>query len=366
MKAVIPCAVKEESLYPFTESKPTGLIPVMGKPIVKHLIHDLKDHGVDDIYIVTNYREEDFQEEFDEFTDVNTVTQEELNGTAGAVETCDFIDEDFVVVNGDVITSGEDIGRLLDKHEETDSEATLLASTEDQPEKFGVLSIQNDRVKKLAEKPEDPENTLVNSGIYVFKPGIFDIIEELDDEKNLSEAVSRLVERKDVRFELIDDYWMDIGSVKKLWKADRVKRENELEETNISEEAEVYDNVSINGNVKIEEGAVVKSGTTLEGEVFIGENSIVGPNTTITDSTIARNSQVRSADIMNSLLFERNIVDPSTFIEDSVLAEKCDIKSNTTIRESFIGPRSFVEMNNSIRAVKFVPDARTDLGEISK
>jgi len=38
MKAVIPCAVKEESLFPLTESKPTGLLPVAGKPIVKQLV----------------------------------------------------------------------------------------------------------------------------------------------------------------------------------------------------------------------------------------------------------------------------------------------------------------------------------------
>lgn len=367
MKAVIPCAMKEESLFPFTESKPTGMLPVMGKPLVKHLISDLQEHGVDDIYIVTNYKEEIFQEEFDEYTNVNLVNQEELNGTGGAVETCDFIDDDFVVVNGDVITSGRDIGELLEKHEEESSEATLLASEDDQPEKFGVLSIQNDRVEKLEEKPEDPDNTLVNTGIYVFTPEIFDILADMDDdEKWLSEAVKEMVENQDVRFEIVKDYWMDIGDLKKLWRADRVKREHEIQETDIHEEAEVHESVEIEGNAVIKQGASVRPNTTIEGEVFIGSNCVIGPNTTLRDSTITAGSQVRAADIEDSLLFERSIVDPSTYIEQSVIGEESDIKSNTVIRESFIGPRSFVEMNNSIRAVKFVPDARTDLGEISK
>jgi NDP-sugar pyrophosphorylase family protein len=366
MKAVIPCAKKEESLYPFTESRPTGMIPVMGKPIVKHLISDLQGEGVNDIYIVANYREEDFRKEFEEYTNVNVVTQEELNGTGGAVEVCDFIEEDFVVINGDVVTSKEDISALLEKHRETDSEGTVLADTDESPEKFGVLSIKNDKVADINEKPEEPENPLVNTGMYVFSPEIFSILGEMEEEKDLTDAVQKLVEDHDIRFEMVENYWMDIGSNRKLWKADRVKRENEIEETEIHEEAEVHEDAVIDGKALIENGAEIKAGTVIEGKTFIGRDSRIGPNTTVRDSTVSRDSQMRSADIDTSLLFEKNIVDPSTHIEDCVMAEETDIKSNTTVRESFIGPRSFVEMNNSIYGVKFVPDARTDLGEISK
>jgi NDP-sugar pyrophosphorylase family protein len=366
MKAVIPCAKKEDSLYPFTESKPTAMIPVMGKPIIRHLISDLQEEGVDDIYIVANYREESFQEEFDEYTNVNIVSQEELNGTGGAVETCDFIQEDFVVVNGDVVTSNQDISALLDKHRETRPDATVLGDTEDSPEKFGVLSIKNDKVESITEKPENPENTLVNTGMYVFSPEIFDILAEMEGEKDLTDAVQKMSESHDIRFEMVENYWIDIGTNKKLWKADRVKREHEIEKTEIHEDAKVSEEAVIDGKAVVEKGAQIRPGTVIEGKIFIGKNSILGPNTVIRDSTVTENSQIRSADIDNSLLFEKNIVDPSTHVEDCVLAEEGDIKSNTTVRESFIGPRSFIEMNNSIYGVKFVPDARTDLGEISK
>jgi len=65
-------------------------------------------------------------------------------------------------------------------------------------------------------------------------------------------------------------------------------------------------------------------------------------------------------------MFGKVVVDPHSNLERSVIAEEVEIKSGTVIRDSFIGARSFVEMNNSIRGTKFVPDARTDLGEISK
>jgi|GEM_PF-447543 len=367
MKAVILCAAKEKSLYPFTESKPTGLIPVSGKPLVKHLITDLKAEGIEDIYIVTNYREEDFVDEFEGYTNVNTVSQEELNGTGGAVETCNFIEEDFIVINGDVVVSQKDIGKLIEKHQETSSSATILATSEETPEKFGVVSITNDKVTNLTEKPEEPESTLVNTGIYAFSPKIFDILEEIDSEdKNLTDAVQRLVDTSDTRFELVEDYWIDIGTLKKLWKADETKREYLIKETEIAEDAEVHEKTSIVGEAIIRPGAEIKPGTVIEGKVFIGENCTIGPNTVLKDTTVTDNSQIRSCDIESSLMFEKSIVDPSVHIENSVIAEETDIKSNTSIRESFIGPRSFIEMNNSIYGVKFVPDARTDLSELSK
>ncbi len=367
MKAIIPCAEKEESLYPFTESKPTALIPIAGKPLIKHIISDLQAQGIDDIYIVTNYMEEKFIDEFDGYTNVNTVTQEELNGTGGALETCDFIEDDFLVINGDVVVSENDIKKLIEKHESSDSSATILATTEDKPEKFGVLSIENDRVTKISEKPEEPENPLVNTGVYVFNPEIFDILNSISsEEKNLTEAVQKIVEKDKACFELAEDYWIDIGTVKKLWKADETKRYNLVTETEISEDADIAENVNILGNAVVEKGAEIKPGTVIEGNVFIGENCIIGPNTTLRDVTVNKSSQVRSCGLESTLLFEKNIVDHSTFIENSVIAEESDIKSNTTIRECFIGPRSFIEMNNSVYGVKFVPDARTDLSEISK
>lgn len=360
MKAVIPCAMKKENMFPFSESKPTGLMPVMDRSLVEHLVHDLLDIGVEEVYLVTNHLEEQFEERFDEVENVEVVHQEELDGTAGAVETCDFIEEDFFVVNGDVIVSRDDLEALNQKHD--GNSVTMLATGQDRPEKFGVLSITNDRVEAIVEKPEEPDNALVNTGIYVFSPEIFDIIEDLDGEKSLTDAVTRMVDRNGARFELIEDYWMDIDSPRTLWKADRVKRE--YMETRM--DGEIAESAVVNGTAVIEEGAQVKPGTVLEGEVYIGRGAVVGPNTTVKDSTVSRGCEVRSCSIEDSLLFEDGIVDPFTAVERSVLGEEIDFKSCSAIRESFIGARSFVATNNSIRGVKFVPDARTDLGEISK
>lgn len=361
MKAVIPCAKKKESMFPLSETKPTGLMPVGGVPIAKKLIRALEKVGADDIYIVTNHLEEQFEEEFGEYTNINIVHQESLNGTGGAVKACDFIEEEFIVVNGDVMISESDLKRLRDKHSEKDGKACMLATYDDKPEKFGVLSITHDRVDSIVEKPDDAENTLVNSGIYLLEPEVFDSLGNTND---LTEAVSDIAEAGDAYFEIIEDYWLDIGSPQKLWDADRISREYLSKD--IHSEAETHDESVIEGEAVVEKGAEIKAGTVIEGKCFIGRDAVVGPNAVVRNSSVGPRCQLRDCSVEKTVLFEDSILDSFVSVENSVIGEKSDFKAGSVIKESFIGARSFVEMNNSIRGVKFVPDARTDLSEISK
>lgn len=367
MKAVIPCAVKKDSMFPFSETKPTGLMHVMGRPLTRHLIESLRNIGVDEVFIVANYRIEDFEKEYSKDDDVKIVEQEELNGTAGALEACPRLEEEFFVVNGDVAVSERDLKNLRKKFSQTDSKASILAAGEDKPEKFGVLSITNDLVEGLEEKPENPDNVLVNTGLYIFDPEIMDVIEGLEAEnKSLVDAVREFIEEDSATFELVEDYWVDVGEPKKLLKADQVKREHHIKSKNISEDAEVHEEASIIGNAVIEEGVELKPGTVLEGDVYIGENSQIGPNTHIKNSSISEKSIVRPDAVISSIVSEESIIDSGVAVESSILGEESNIRPGSVLREAFIGARSYIEMNNSIRGVKFVPDARTDLSEISK
>jgi bifunctional UDP-N-acetylglucosamine pyrophosphorylase/glucosamine-1-phosphate N-acetyltransferase len=241
----------------------------------------------------------------------------------------------------------------------------MLATEENKPEKFGVLSITNDKVNSIDEKPDEAENPLVNTGIYVFSPRIFDAISE-SESPDLTDAVKELVADNDACFEIVQDYWMDIDEPRKLWKADQVKRVHDITDTSIDEDTEIHENVDILGEARVAEGAELKPGTVIEGNTYIGEDAVIGPNTTLNNCTVGQESQVRQSALEEVFTFEKTIVDPNVFVEQSILAEETDVLSNTSIRESFIGARSFIEINNSIRGVKFVPDARTDLAEISK
>ncbi|MFB6190787.1 MAG: sugar phosphate nucleotidyltransferase [Candidatus Nanohaloarchaea archaeon] len=367
MKAVIPAAAKKDSMFPFSESKPTGLMPVGGTPVVRHLVTALQEIGVDDIYLVTSHLEQMFEDEFGEYTNVNIVHQDDLSGTASAVATCDFIEDDFIVVNGDVMVSESDLRSLKQKYEGSDCEAAMLATDENRPEKFGVLSITNDRVSSIEEKPDAAENTLVNTGIYMFSAEIFDRIEELEeDETSITDAVNRVIESGAARFELVEDYWLDIGSPRKLWQADRLEREHSIGSRQVHEDAEVAGTAKLPDEVVVEAGAEIRAGTVLEGKCYIGKDTVIGPGAVVKDSSIGPGCELRNCEVDSCLVFEKTDLDPQVSATRSVIGEEVEVRPGTVIRESYIGPRSFIEMNNSVLGAKFVPDARTDLGEISK
>jgi bifunctional UDP-N-acetylglucosamine pyrophosphorylase/glucosamine-1-phosphate N-acetyltransferase len=361
MKAVIPAAKKKESLFPFSDSKPTALMPLKGEPLILQTIEKLKSQGIEEIIVVVNYREELFKNLLGDRADVELVKQEDLSGTAKALEAAGPIEEDFLLINGDVVISEKDIENLIEAHE---GGLSLLATDENKAEKFGVLSIQNDEIVELAEKPDEPENTLVNSGIYLFSPKIFETLES-EDYSEITDLIAENIEETECRFKLIEDYWIDIGSPKRLWEADRVLRENELE-AEISDESSIADSATIGENVRIEEGAEIHENSIIEEYTVIGENAEIGPNTVVRSSTVGHSSIIENCEIDKALLFEENIVDSYVSVENTVLGEETDVKSGTVIKESFIGPRSFIEMNNSVKGVKFVPDARTDISELSK
>jgi NDP-sugar pyrophosphorylase family protein len=366
MKAVIPAAKKKEDMFPFSETMPTALMPVAGETLIKHNIEALRENGIEEIYIVTNYKEDLFEKEFEERNDVNLIHQQELNGTASAVKTCDFIEDDFIVVNGDVIVSENDISRLIEKFEQEES-LNILATYENRPEKFGVLSIENDEVKKIVEKPEEPENPLINTGIYIFTPEIFQRIEDLNEnKKSITNAVQKTVEEDSGFFVISEDYWLDIGSGEKLWEADRIKRQEMADEKDIHESSDVSDEAVVEGNIEVKENAVIEAGAILKGDNIIGENTRIGSGTILKDSTIMHDVQLNQCSVRSSLVFRENILDSFVAVENSVIGEEGDFKPGSVIRESLIGARSFVEANNTILGAKFVPDARTDVGEISK
>jgi len=365
VEAVILCAKKKESLFPFSETRPTGMIPIAGKPIVEHLIKSLEEAGVTSIHLITNYREEELKAEYEERKNIDIVHQKELTGTADAVATCDFIDDDFIVLNGDVTVSSHDLTNLIDKHEKTGAKAVMLATDQNKPEKFGVLSIEDDKVVRIEEKPEEADNSLINTGIYAFRPEIFEVIENSEGEE-LTDAIKSFISEEEARFDLVSDYWSDIGSPEKLWKADQQLRENLIQETAIHEEASVAENAEIRGDVVVDPGAEIEPNATVKGKTYIGKDCMIGSGTVVEDSTITKGSFLSGCHVSETLIMEENIIDPQVAIERSIIGEESDIKSGTVIRESFIGGRSFIDMNNSIRGIKFVPDARTDLSEISK
>jgi UDP-N-acetylglucosamine diphosphorylase/glucosamine-1-phosphate N-acetyltransferase len=343
MKAVILAAGEGVRLQPITATRPKHLIKVGGKPILEYCLNALKFSGLTEVIIVTHYMSEAIR---DFFTDggqmgmkITYVEQAEMSGTGNAVSVVEpYINEDFVLVYGDLLFAPEALVDMIRLYEAEKPAATMAVVPVKKPESYGSVNLENERiVKRIIEKPTLGElsSNLVNAGLYVFSLEIFNEIKKtkasIRGEWELTDAVSLLIEDgKEVLASKIKEFdWMDTGRPWDLleansWALKRMKHE-------------IYGTVEngahLVGPVTVAKTARVRSGAYIEGPSFIGEGSDIGPNCYIRPFTsVGKNVRIGNAcEVKNSIVMDRTNVGHLSYVGDSILCEHCNLAAGTII-----------------------------------
>ena len=117
MKAVILAAGEGSRMRPLTYTRPKVMLPIANKPILEHLLIEAREAGIREFIFIVGYRDEQVRNYFGngEKWGVNIAYCEQRKqlGTADAIRMVEgMVDGNFLVMNGDVIVSREDIGRL--------------------------------------------------------------------------------------------------------------------------------------------------------------------------------------------------------------------------------------------------------------
>ena len=281
MKGVIPAAGLGTRMLPATKSQPKEMLPVAKKPVIQYIVEELVEAGIKEILIITGKNKRAIEDHFDkdpvlledlqkknhvlqlrdleklEKLDVQIfyVRQAIPTGLADAVYCAKRFTngEEFIVALGDTIIDSKDnpihLERIIDFHHESNAICTLSAERIpiEISERYGILNPepfnknQNNGkylVKDLIEKPKpkhSPSNLAI-CGRYVFKPTIFDYIENISigkgGEKQLTDAIkASLVDNVVAALELHDtEKRYDIGSFPLYAKAfvDMCLRDEEI------------------------------------------------------------------------------------------------------------------------------------------
>jgi NDP-sugar pyrophosphorylase family protein len=91
------------------------------------------------------------------------------------------------------------------------------------PFQFGNIHTDGDFVTGIEEKPNIRTNIL--AGIYIFKPGILDLIPD-DEYFGMDSLIKKMIEQKlTIVHYPIKEYWLDIGQVKDYEMAQEVYKE---------------------------------------------------------------------------------------------------------------------------------------------
>jgi glucose-1-phosphate thymidylyltransferase len=309
MKAVIPVAGEGTRLRPHTHTVPKPLLRVAGKPILGHILDDIVGLGIKDIVLIVGYRGQDIVDYVNANYDVRAtiVEQGERMGLGHAIYLSrDYVREEPVLIMlGDTIFKG-DLGGMVGS-----GDNFIGVTRVDEPQRFGIVELDDSRIVGLVEKPEQPKTDQAIVGVYC-----------LHDSKALYSALERIIEsgmRTKGEFQLTDalNLMMEEGVVLKAFDIEDwydCGKPETLLETNRALLDRASPRIEIPGCIVLPPVHVGKGAAI--------EASIVGPHV-----SVAEGSQVKRSIIRNSILGEHALVEDA-LLEASLIGDNAVVRGN--------------------------------------
>ena len=201
-------------LRPLTDHCPKPLLKIGGKPILETIIENFAQAGFRQFYIAVHYLADQIKDYFGDGrrwgVAIHYIEETEPMGTAGAIGLLpnDLPDRPLLVMNGDILTQ-VDFSRLLEFHQQQQAQATLCVRQYEYQIPYGVVSLEQERVTGITEKPV--HSCFSNAGIYVLEPSQVEAI-RLQKYVDMPEFLNFLI-RHDEKVAMfpIHEYWLDIG-----------------------------------------------------------------------------------------------------------------------------------------------------------
>jgi mannose-1-phosphate guanylyltransferase/mannose-1-phosphate guanylyltransferase/phosphomannomutase len=315
MKAMLLAAGLGTRLRPLTYELPKPMVPVLGRPVMEHIIKLLARHGFDDVIANLHYFPDLIRGRFGDGSAygvrLSYSFEPELMGTAGGVRNVrdHFGDETFLIISGDALTD-IDLTRLWEAHKAKGGIATLALKRVDDTREFGVVIVDDEgRIQGFQEKPDPAEalSNLGNCGIYVFEPEIFDYFPETQFVDWAMDVFPALL-AQDVSFHGSEfpEYWNDVGSLEEYRQGNFDALEGRVRVEMPAAGNGVPDSAEVEGPVFIGEGCEIADGVRLTGPVVIGEGTRIGENSALRDT----------------IVWPRTELDPGTVLIGGVAGER--------------------------------------------
>jgi len=223
MQALILAGGIGARLRPYTTVLPKPLMPIGNLPILEIVLRQLKQSGVDSVILAVGYMnhlfEAFFQDGKDFGLDITYSLESKPLGTAGPIGLIlDRLEEDFLVMNGDLLTT-LNYSNLISNHFESGAAATISVHKRSEQIDYGVIDFdENDYLLKYSEKPSYEYN--VSMGINVLNKS--SIIEHINPNEYLDipDLMMQLsIAKKIVKCYSEECHWLDIGRVDDYQKA---------------------------------------------------------------------------------------------------------------------------------------------------
>jgi len=333
-QAVILAAGESSRFWPLNQRN-KSLIKIMGRPLIWYTVESLKRAGLNDIVIVQGVKK-DIEEELGKYNlgiHIYYVIQETPKGMGDAVfKTKDFLQDQFFVLDVGRFDVGDYIKPILEKHKISGAKMILLGAKTENPQLYGILNLDGDKVKGITEKPEKGKepSDIKAVGIYFLPKEIIDYYQKVPENMYAFEdALSLYMKEKDVRVVITDKETLSLKYPWHLFGTTKYLMNNYLK-PQIAKAAKISKNVVIEGSVYIGENTKIFEGTVIKGPCYIGDNCVIGNNSLIREYTNLENNVLIGAlaEVTRSI-FQEGVHTHSGYFGDSIFGKGCRLGAGT-------------------------------------
>ncbi len=351
MRALVLAGGEGSRLRPITHTNAKQLIPIAGTPILFHALASIRDTGITEVGIVVGSTAGEVRAAVGDGSrwglQVTYIPQEAPLGLAHAVMTArDFVTgRPFLMYLGDNVLP-EGLTRFVEEFERTGPDAQIFLARVPEPERFGVVVLDGERVVRLVEKPREFVSDLALVGVYLFRDSILEACDALEPswrgEYEITEAIQWLVDHdRTVRAEMVSGWWKDTGKPEDLLEANRMMLS--LIEGRI--EGEVDGGSTLEGAVVVGAGAKVTR-SELRGPVVIGPDCVIDGSTVGPDVSLERGCRVVASSVRDSIVMQQCTIDHVRGLASSILGRGAEVRrSGGEGTHLIVGDHSRVELD---------------------
>jgi NDP-sugar pyrophosphorylase family protein len=315
MKAMILGAGVGSRLDPLTRSLPKPIVPVVGKPVMGHIIDHLRHTGITDIIVNVQYLGDKIVETIGDGSaygvKVTYSYEDQLWGDAGGLKLVEEFfrsddDDTLLVVGGDDLTD-TDIGKIISDHRQKGAMATIGVTPVPDPSQFGIC-VTDDQgfITRFQEKPAPGTafSNLANTGIYVFNLKVFDYIPAGAFYGFGKDVLPGMLAAGEPMLAVPSDaYWQDVGNLVIYRQAQRDVIDGKVK-------------VDLPVGATLKDTCVICAGATVSGE--ISDYTVVGAGATVEAGAVVK----------NSILWDGAVVKAGTYLENSVVGTGVTVSSS--------------------------------------
>jgi mannose-1-phosphate guanylyltransferase len=310
MKAIILSAGYGTRLRPLTDRLPKPLMPVLGTPILSHIIRRLQECNVSDIGVNIHHKFEVIEEYLEAKHAKQNITlsfEKDILGVAGGIGGFrEYLkgEDLFIVHNGDILSNIR-FSNIVPEQKGMVPLCTMVVHDYDGYNNVSVDEHGNVIDIRGILRPDDDSRMLAYTGISymsgdilnLIPEGVSDLVPFLLDIIKKEKGVVKAVEVKDCA-------WMDVGTIENYFSAHK--------------------------EIIVNKKPLIAKDLVPEKNIFMGENAVVGEGVEFSGFISAGRDSVfeKGCRVENCIVWDNAVVEEESVIKNSVIGKGWIVDGN--------------------------------------